>query len=79
MTTLYNQISDIVRGQHQIMHQLDNLNKLLRGNLGESSHQIKTKKKGAVTYSDSTGPQVMMGLAVGCLGIFFMKGLLAKN
>ncbi|KAL1332199.1 hypothetical protein HN51_061048 [Arachis hypogaea] len=76
---LMDEISGIVRGQHQIMHQLDNLNKLLVGKMEERTHQTSPMKKGALisatTHSDSTGPQVVMGLAFGCLGIFFVMGI----
>ncbi|RDX91105.1 Uridine-cytidine kinase C, partial [Mucuna pruriens] len=66
-------ISGIGRSQRQIMHQLDNLNNLLRGSLGEKSHQTRTNKKSIDTESDSTGARVMAVVAVGCLGIFLMK------
>ncbi|MED6108665.1 Inorganic pyrophosphatase ttm2 [Stylosanthes scabra] len=77
--TLMDEISGIIRGQHLIMHQLDNLNKLVVSKIEERSHQVGAMKKGALisssTYSDSAGPQVMMGLGLGCLGIFFMMGI----
>ncbi|MED6126600.1 Inorganic pyrophosphatase ttm2 [Stylosanthes scabra] len=70
--TLMDEISGIIRGQHLIMHQLDNLNKLVMSKIDERSHQVRAMKKG---HSDSTGPEVLMGLGFGCLGIFFMMGI----
>ncbi|KAK2354601.1 Phosphoribulokinase / Uridine kinase family [Trifolium repens] len=59
------EISDIAQGQRQIMNQLDNLNNLFCGNLEEKSHQTRTNRK-----------SVMVAVAIGCLGILLMKGLL---
>ncbi|KAL9325146.1 hypothetical protein ACSQ67_005791 [Phaseolus vulgaris] len=76
---LMDEISSIARSQRQIMHQLDNLNNLLRGNSGEKSQQTRTNRRSIDTASDSMGTSVMAVVAVGCLGIFLMKGLLNRN
>ncbi|TKY69463.1 Uridine-cytidine kinase C [Spatholobus suberectus] len=76
---LMDEISGIARSQRQIMHQLDNLNNLLRGSLGEKSHQTRTNRKSVDTASDSTGACVMTVVAVGCLGILLIKGLLNRK
>ena len=74
------QISSIGRSQRQIMHQLDNLNNLLRGSLGEKSHPTRTNSRKSIDMSsDSVGARVMVVAAVGCLGIFLMKVLLNKK
>ncbi|RZC24704.1 hypothetical protein D0Y65_003750 [Glycine soja] len=73
-------ISSIGRSQRQIMHQLDNLNNLLRGSLGEKSHPTRTNSRKSIDMSsDSVGARVMVVAAVGCLGIFLMKVLLNKK
>ncbi|WVZ12114.1 hypothetical protein V8G54_016644 [Vigna mungo] len=76
---LMEEISSIARSQRQIMHQLDNLNNLLRGSSGEKSHQTRTNRRSIDTTADSMGTSVMAVVAVGCLGIFLMKGLLNRN
>ncbi|XP_052118010.1 inorganic pyrophosphatase TTM2 isoform X2 [Arachis duranensis] len=77
---LLDEISGIARSQRQIMHQLDNLNNLLRGSLGEKSHQTRTSSRKSIAGdSDSTGTRVMAAVTVGCLGIFLMKGLLTRK
>ncbi|XP_020224520.1 inorganic pyrophosphatase TTM2 [Cajanus cajan] len=76
---LVDEISGISRSQRQIMHQLDNLNNLIRGSLGEKSHQTRTSRKSPDPESDSTGARIMAAVAVGCLGIFLMKGLLNRK
>ncbi|KAG4402101.1 hypothetical protein GLYMA_02G127400v4 [Glycine max] len=77
---LMDEISSIGRSQRQIMHQLDNLNNLLRGSLGEKSHPTRTNSRKSIDMSsDSVGARVMVVAAVGCLGIFLMKVLLNKK
>ncbi|XP_057421373.1 inorganic pyrophosphatase TTM2-like isoform X2 [Lotus japonicus] len=70
---------EIAMGQRQIIHQLDNLNNLLCGNTGDKPHQTRTNRKSVAPYSDSTGPNLILAVAVGCLGIFLVKGLLTRN
>ncbi|XP_057448002.1 inorganic pyrophosphatase TTM2 isoform X2 [Lotus japonicus] len=77
---LMDEISGIARSQRQMMHQMDNLNNLLRGNLGETSHQTRTNRKSKATDSNFTGTHVTVVVAaVGCLGIFLMRGLLTRK
>lgn len=77
---LMDEISSIARSQRQVMHQLDNLNNLLRGSLGEKSRPTRTNSgKSIAMSSDSMGACVMAVVTVGCLGIFLMKGFLNKK
>ncbi|RHN55749.1 hypothetical protein MtrunA17_Chr5g0421471 [Medicago truncatula] len=76
---LMDEISGIARGQRQIMHQMDNLNNLLRGSLGEKSQQTRTNKKNITTNSNSIAATVTVVVTVGCLGIFLMKGSLTRK
>jgi len=78
LTAMCYQISGIARGQRQIMHQMDNLNNLLRGSLGEKSQQTRTNKKN-ITDSNSIATTVIVVVTAGCLGIFLMKGLLTRK
>lgn len=73
------QISGIARGQRQIMHQLDNISNLLRSSAGEKSQKTRTNKKSRTMDSSSTGVRVITGVAVGCLGILLVKGLLTRK
>ncbi|KAK7309941.1 hypothetical protein RJT34_07091 [Clitoria ternatea] len=76
---IMDEILVVARGQRQIMHQLDNLNNLLRGSLGEKSHQTRTNRKGTDTALGSMVARVTMVVAIGCVGIFLMKGLLTRK
>ncbi|KAI4314022.1 hypothetical protein L6164_026965 [Bauhinia variegata] len=78
---LAEEISSIPRSQRQIIHQLDNLNNLLRASLGERSQQMRTNKKN-INAADSEFTAVRVTLtavAIGCFGIFLMKGLYSRN
>ncbi|XP_023873066.1 inorganic pyrophosphatase TTM2 isoform X2 [Quercus suber] len=74
---LMEEISGVARGQRQIIHQLDNLNNLVRDNLGERSRQVKTTNKRSL-IADVEPITVMLTLAVGGLGIFLIKGFLTR-
>ncbi|PNY10781.1 uridine-cytidine kinase C-like protein [Trifolium pratense] len=76
---LTDEISGIARGQRQIMHQMDNLNNLLRGSLVEKSQQTRTNQKSINTDSNSNTASVIVVVAVGCLGIFLMKGFWTRK
>ncbi|KAJ7953996.1 uridine-cytidine kinase C-like [Quillaja saponaria] len=76
---LMEEISGIARGQRQIMHQLDNLNNLLRGSLGERSQQAKTNRKHLTVDAETIVVRLMLTLAVGGVGIFFFKSFLYRN
>ncbi|OIW21642.1 hypothetical protein TanjilG_06946 [Lupinus angustifolius] len=79
-STFMDEIAGIVRGQRQIMHQLDNLSNLLRGSLEEKPQQARTNsRKSIATDLDHTRTRVMVAMAVGCLGIVLMKGLWTRN
>ncbi|CAL0315284.1 unnamed protein product [Lupinus luteus] len=78
-SSLIDEISGITRGQRQIMHQLDNLSNLLRGSLGEKSHQTKANSRKKIMNTDPAGTRLMVALAVGCLGVIVVKGLWTRN
>lgn len=74
LTAMCCQISGITRGQRQIMHQMDNLNNLLRGGLGgERSQQTRINNKSIVTDLNYIGASIVVVVAVGCLGIFLTR------
>jgi hypothetical protein len=79
LTAMCCQISGIARGQRQIMHQMDNLNNLLRGSLVEKSQQTRTNQKSITTDSNSIAASVIVVVAVGCLGIFLMNGFWTRK
>ncbi|PHT81747.1 hypothetical protein T459_14762 [Capsicum annuum] len=71
--TLMEEISNIARGQRQVMHQLDNVSNVLRERLGEESRQERMNKK-----RDTMDPirvPLIVALAVGGLGILLFKSL----
>ncbi|CAL5189139.1 unnamed protein product [Lathyrus oleraceus] len=70
---LIDEISGITRGQRQIMHQMDNLNNLLRGGLGERSQQTRINNKSIITDLNYIGASIVVVIAVGCLGIFLTR------
>ncbi|XP_058747549.1 inorganic pyrophosphatase TTM2-like isoform X2 [Vicia villosa] len=70
---LIDEISGITRGQRQIMHQMDNLNNLLRGGIGERSQQTRINNKSIVTDLNYVGASIVVVVAVGCLGIFLTR------
>ncbi|CAL5197269.1 unnamed protein product [Lathyrus oleraceus] len=76
-TPLRDEISGIAQVQRQIMNQLDNLNSIFCANLEEKPHQTRTNRKSASSSSsDSGGRHIIAAVAIGCLSIFVMKGLL---
>ncbi|KAL3510936.1 hypothetical protein ACH5RR_030337 [Cinchona calisaya] len=75
---LVEEISNLARGQRQIMHQLDNLSNLVRENLGERAHPARINKN-SETASDSVGVSLILTLTIGGLGILFFKGYLHRN
>ncbi|KAJ7943258.1 Uridine-cytidine kinase C [Quillaja saponaria] len=76
---LMEEISGIARGQRQIMHQLDNLNNLLRGSIGERSQQARTIRKSSTFDAEPVVVRLMLTLAVGGVGIFLFKSFLNRN
>lgn len=72
---LMEEISSVARGQRQIMHQLDNLNNLLRENLGDRSNRERTNRNSMLF--DTTRNKVPLALAtvaIGGIGIFIFRG-----
>lgn len=72
---LLEEISSVARGQRQIMHQLDNLNNLLRENLGDRSTRERTNKKRMFLDAGTEKvPLVLATIAIGGLGVFLFRG-----
>lgn len=78
-TPLMEEISNIARGQRQIMHQLDNLSNVIRENLGERAHPVRINKSSETAYVDSVGVSLILTFALGGLGILFFKGYAPRN
>ncbi|CAN4121969.1 unnamed protein product [Withania somnifera] len=68
--TLMEELSNVARGQRQIMHQLDNLSNILRERLGEQSRQARTSKRRDL---NSIRVPLVLTLAVSGLGLFLFK------
>ncbi|KAM3328231.1 inorganic pyrophosphatase TTM2 isoform X1 [Capsicum galapagoense] len=75
-STLMEELSNVARGQRQIMHQLDNLSNVLRDRLGEQSRQARTSKTRDV---NSIRVPLVVTLAAGGLGLFLFKSLQNQN
>lgn len=75
----FQQLSNVARGQRQVMHQLDTLNNFLRENLGERSYSAGTNKKTGMAYLEPVGASLILTLAIGSLGIFLFKGFNRQN
>ncbi|KAM5567549.1 inorganic pyrophosphatase TTM2 [Rosa sericea] len=74
------EISNITRGQRQIMHQLDNLNNLLRESMGERNRPARTNSsKGMDARSEPLTVPLAVTLAVGVLGVIIYKGILNRS
>ncbi|KAM7479774.1 hypothetical protein LguiA_027987 [Lonicera macranthoides] len=65
----------IGRGQRQIMHQLDNLNTLLREYWGERSRQGRTDRTVRALDAEAIGVPLILTLAIGGLGIYLFRTL----
>ncbi|KAK9276882.1 hypothetical protein L1049_006419 [Liquidambar formosana] len=76
---LMEEIVVLSRGQRQIMHQLDNLNNLIREDLGERSRKVRTDRKGMMADVQPFTVPLILTLAIGGLGIFWLKGFLRRN
>lgn len=76
---LIKQISGIVRGQRQVMHQLDNLSNLLHESMGERSHQGRKTKKSNWPDAEPFKVPLIITLAAGGVGIFLFKKFLTRN
>ncbi|KAK4715300.1 hypothetical protein R3W88_013638 [Solanum pinnatisectum] len=69
-SNLMEELSNVARGQRQIMHQLDSLSNLLRDRLGEQSRQARTSKR---RDPNSIRVPLIVTLAVSGLGFFLFK------
>lgn len=76
---LMDEISGIVRGQRQVMHQLDNLSNLLRESMGERSHQGRKTRKSYCSDAEPIKVPLILTLAAGGIGIFLFKKFLNQN
>lgn len=76
---LMDEISGIVRGQRQVMHQLDNLSNLLHESMGERSHQGRKTKKSNWPDAEPFKVPLIITLAAGGVGIFLFKKFLTRN
>nr|XP_043629460.1 inorganic pyrophosphatase TTM2-like [Erigeron canadensis] len=76
---LAEEISGIARNQLKIMHQLDVLNTSLRDKMGERSRQERRVKKSKGVEIDAVVVSVLLALACGGIGIFFLKGSSSRN
>ncbi|KAL3824022.1 hypothetical protein ACJIZ3_020051 [Penstemon smallii] len=77
-SSLTDELSSIVRGQRQVVHQLDNLSNLIRENIGERSNRDRKYKKSEIADIDLIKLSTMV-LAVGGLGFLCFKGFLSRN
>ncbi|GFZ21505.1 phosphoribulokinase [Actinidia rufa] len=76
---LMDEISNISRGQCQIMHQLENLSNLLRETLRERPRQARTERQSTTVGIEPVRVSLILTLAVGGLGIFLFRGFLPRN
>ncbi|KAI8527446.1 hypothetical protein RHMOL_Rhmol12G0075900 [Rhododendron molle] len=76
---LMEEISNITRGQRQIMHQLDNLANRLCENLREKPQQARTERKSIMPDIEPNTVCLILTLAAGGLGIFLFKAFLLRN
>ncbi|XP_058193546.1 inorganic pyrophosphatase TTM2 [Rhododendron vialii] len=76
---LMEEISNITRGQRQIMHQLDNLANRLCENLREKPQQARTERRSIMPDIEPNTVCLILTLAAGGLGIFLFKAFLPRN
>lgn len=76
---LMDEISNITRGQRQIMHQLDNLTNRLCDTLREKPRQGRTERKRKMPAIEPFTVSLILTLAAGGLGIFLFKAFLPRN
>ncbi|KAG5521300.1 hypothetical protein RHGRI_033750 [Rhododendron griersonianum] len=76
---LMEEISNITRGQRQIMHQLDNLANRLCENLREKPQQARKERKSIMPDIEPNTVCLILTLAAGGLGIFLFKAFLPRN
>ncbi|CAL5350022.1 unnamed protein product [Camellia sinensis] len=77
---LMEEISNIARGQRQVMHQLDNLSNLFSETVKERSRQARTtEKKSIIADIEPVRFSLLLTLAIGGLGVFLFKGFLHRT
>ncbi|CAA0822461.1 Phosphoribulokinase / Uridine kinase family [Striga hermonthica] len=77
---LMEELSNISRGQRQIMHQLDNLSNLLRENMGEKTDRDRKQTRSETSENDQNKAAVILAsLAFGGLGICLIKAFLSRT
>ncbi|CAL5421452.1 hypothetical protein CsSME_00037109 [Camellia sinensis var. sinensis] len=77
---LMEEISNIARGQRQVMHQLDNLSNLFSETVKERSRQARTTvKKSIIADIEPVRFSLLLTLAIGGLGVFLFKGFLHRT
>lgn len=72
------QISNIARGQRQILHQLENVTNNLH-NLGEVLQQTESVQKGILVDFEHIRVSVILTLAIGGVGIFLFRGYVSRS
>ncbi|KAH6802147.1 Phosphoribulokinase / Uridine kinase family [Perilla frutescens var. frutescens] len=74
------ELTSITRGQRQVIIQLENLNNLLRENLGERSIHDRRRNRSQIAGNDSSRViMILASLAVGGMGICLFKGFSSRN
>lgn len=67
----------IGRSQRQIIHQIDNLNNILREYSDERSRQGRTDRTGRIAYVESIGIPAVISLVMGAFGVLLYRGTAA--
>ncbi|KAL8132553.1 inorganic pyrophosphatase TTM1-like isoform X1 [Apium graveolens] len=65
----------IGRSQRQIIHQIDNLNNILREYSDERSRQGRTERTGRNAYVESIGIPAVLSLVIGAFGILLYRSV----
>ncbi|KAK1404343.1 inorganic pyrophosphatase TTM1 [Heracleum sosnowskyi] len=65
----------IGRSQRQIIHQIDNLNNILREYSDERSRQGRTDRTGRIAYVESIGIPAVISLVIGAFGVLLYRGM----
>ncbi|KAK9116283.1 hypothetical protein Sjap_015230 [Stephania japonica] len=72
-------VEEIMRGQRQLMHQLDNLSNFMHESCGEHHRELRLGKGGSFYNFEYIGIPLVLTLAIGSLGIFLFKGFSSRN
>ncbi|KAL1819427.1 hypothetical protein ACET3Z_014296 [Daucus carota] len=65
----------IGRSQRQIIHQIDNMNNILREYSDERSRQGRTDSTGNISYVGSIGIPVVLSLVIGAFGVLLYRSM----